>query len=323
MINAAKRNEILGMFDDAVKATVEECCADINLVDSMLKGNVEEVRNSIFKIQNCIIASVPEGVAVPKVSIYITPAGADVIDVITLSIGNKLNSTKKFKYQYIITRNSADTETVVDYIKEAYARLIVDELAESNLAKLNEVLGVIVEKANLSYAVKVVSSLGVDNKIVSELSNDNVVFVANDDRVFEMDDILIVAEPDGEFVTEDIIENAIVKEAEMFAECQTPEQLIDKHGCTVISYIANINKQVKAMTIIKKFCSKEYSKVRGNADAVAFFKDVNVYAIVSKVDGKFEVQLSPFDITTMRRVDYDVLAMLKAEGYAVQEGLVS
>lgn len=318
MISVEERDEIIGLFNERVNATVAECCTDVDLLRSMRNDDVEEIRNSIFKIQNCIVAAVPEGIKVPRLSLYITPAGGEEIDVVTLSLGNKLTANKKFKYQYVITQNCASTEEITSCICEVYTRLIVNDLAEKNLADLNEVLAKITKAAQLQYGVEVTTNLGVEGKTVSHLSNDLVEFVADEDRVFELDDILIVAAADGEIITEEMIEDAIKKEAEAFAVCQTPVQLVDAHGGPVISYIANINKQVKAMTMIKRFCSKEYSKVRGKSDAVAFFRDGDVYAIVSRTDGKFSIMLDAFDVNTLRKADYDVLAAIRDAGFDVR-----
>lgn len=74
-----------------------------------------------------------------------------------------------------------------------------------------------------------------------------------------------------------------------------------------MAYICDISKRLKPLTLIKKICSKNIEKLRGSKDAVAYYFEDDVFALVERRDGNFTVVLSPFDVKTLRRVDVDVL----------------
>lgn len=310
MYSVKDRDSVLAEFESVVSENVANNCSDMDMLSYMEQGNADLVRECVLKVQNNIIAAIPEGISVPKVSLYVSSTGsAEGISLVTITVTNKISATKKFKYASQVSRNNP-VKKLVDFLTMVYSELIVDVMADENLAVVNGVISEIVEKAGVDYTVSVVSGLGRNGRKVDYISDDEVVFVANDDRVFMLNDILAVAEP-SEVLSEEAIEDAIAKEAENIMSAQTVEQLVEKHGGYIISYLADINSQVRHMTLIKKVCSKNVSSLRGNKDSMAYFSEGDVYAIVARRDGQFEVVLSPFNIKTLRKEqDFDLLSKL-------------
>lgn len=191
-----------------------------------------------------------------------------------------------------------------------YADLITDEMIEENLKIVNDVLEEVVNKAGVSYEISVVSPVGQQGKVLSSILDDKVVFVADTERAFELEDIMALQEPD-EDITEDMIASAIEDEVNIVSGCQTPEQLVAKHGGMLVSYVCNINKQIRPMTLIKKVCSKDVMRVKGQNDTFAYYNNGEVFALLYRRDGEFEIALSPFDMKTLRKADFDVLGAIK------------
>lgn len=310
MYSLKERDSVLAEFEEVVSENIANNCSDMDLLAYMEQGNADLVRECALKVQNNIIAAIPEGVSVPKVSLYVSSTGTEEgISLVTVTVTNKISATKKFKYASQVTRNNP-VKKLVDFLTMVYSELIVDVMADDNLSVVNSVISNIVEKAGVDYSVSVVSGLGRNGKKVDYISDDEVVFVADEDRVFMLNDILVFAQP-SEVLSEDVIENAISKEAENIMSAQTTEQLVEKHGGYVISYLCDINSQVRHMTLIKKVCTKNVSSLRGNKDSLAYFSDGDVYAIVARRDGQYEVVLSPFNVKTLRKEqDFDLMSKL-------------
>ena len=70
LFNKEKVNECLQMFEDSAKELIAETCDDIDLEKFMKDGDGDAVRKSITKIQNNLVASIPQGIPVPGVSLY-------------------------------------------------------------------------------------------------------------------------------------------------------------------------------------------------------------------------------------------------------------
>lgn len=309
MFNVKDRDDVLNQFRTDASEKVNEACKNLDIVRFMMKSDVDCVRKCIEKVEACVISSIPQGTPVPKVTIHVTPTGDEYISIITITASNKIKSNKQFKFTVKVTKQDT-LETLKGFFIDIYAALIMDEMIETNLKIVNDVLEKVTDQAGVSYVVKVVSPLGKDGKVLYSIMDDEVEFVADVNRVFELDDILMLQTP-NEDVTEEMVNGAIADEVEVVSGCQTTEQLVAKHGGMLVEYICDINKQVRPMTLIKKVCSKNVEKVKGDNDTFAYFNNGEVFALLYRRDGEFEIALSPFDIKTFRKADFDVLGAIR------------
>lgn len=306
MVNLETKQMLLKQFDEIVEANMKENCSDLDMAGMMASDNVNLTKECVIKIKNNVLAALPVGVSVPRISIYQSCSGTDdgiTLNVITVT--NCISSDIKFKYQFAVTRTNP-VEVVKDFLKSIYKELIEDSLIRENLEVVNDVLEQAVEKAGISYKVKIVSPMGNYGKKIAFMSDDEIHFVADSERVFELDDILVLRDAD-DIITDEMIMSAFNNEVEAIAEAQTPEQLVDKRGGMLVKYVCDIRKSDRPMTMIKKVTNKNAMSKRGNKDAIMYFKDGDVFSLVARRDGNMEVLLSPFDIKTFRKVDFDVL----------------
>lgn len=309
MFSVVKRDEVLKEFKTEAINMVKEKCADLDLAGFMKNSDVDCIKAAVNKIDSCIIATIPYGIPVPKVSVHITATGEEEVTVVTITVTNKISSSKKFKYTNRFISNDI-VENIREFFLDMYADLITDEMIEENLKIVNDVLEEVVNKAGVSYEISVVSPVGQQGKVLSSILDDKVVFVADTERAFELEDIMVLQEPD-EDITEEMIASAIEDEVNIVSGCQTPEQLVAKHGGMLVSYVCNINKQIRPMTLIKKVCSKDVMRVKGQNDTFAYYNNGEVFALLYRRDGEFEIALSPFDMKTLRKADFDVLGAIK------------
>jgi hypothetical protein len=304
MINAVTRDTLVEQFQSGVSTMFEEVKGNYNIAEAMASNSIDDVRAIIKKVQSLMVANIPGNA--PKASLYISSSGVDEINVINITVANKISSSKSFSYQTSITKGKT-IEKIVDFMKDVYTALLVDDLICENLERVNEVLAEAVKDAGLSYGIKVVSPLGNDNKKIASMTDDEIVFVADPERVFTLDTIIVLLDEADEVITEDVITSHYNSLVDDISQAQTPEQLVGIHGGALVAYICDISKRLKPLTLIKKICSKNIEKLRGSKDAVAYYFEDDVFALVERRDGNFTVVLSPFDVKTLRRVDVDVL----------------
>lgn len=315
MYNLKTKNEILSAFVEGVKANKEANLKDFNLSEIMKTDNVEKTKEAIEKIRANVIAAIPEGIPVPAVSVYITPAGlgdTEGIALATISVTNRLKAAKKFKYTHVAEQtNAKEVFSTADFFEGVYSALIEEYLAEENLKVVNEVLAQESQKAEATYKVQVVSSLGEGNKTLAYLDDDVVIYVADAERVFELDDILALVP-----VTEDLldyeknnIESAKEQISNTFAENQTTAQFVNAHGGALIQYLCNLSSRKKALNLIRKL-GKSIDKIAtaGSKDGIFVYEKDHTCAIIARENGEFKLALSPFDTETYKNVDKDVLA---------------
>ena len=307
-----RKNEVVKVITD-FKNNAEEMfktsCKD-DVVAYMKENKAQEISDFCNKVKNCAIASIPEGYAVPNVSVYVNSTGTEEeIKVINLSVNHKVTSDFRFKFAYVFTALHVE-EDIKDAFIEVYETLLINQMAAENLKKVNEVMEIVTEKAGVDYKVSFVTPLKGDGKIVERISDDEVVFVADEEKVFEVENLLITYDAD-KFVTQEMIDEAIDLEADKIALATSTVKLVAQWGSPVIKYICNLNKQVKPMTIIKKAVTKNIIKVRGKKEEIGYFTDDDIFAIVAKRPEGYEVILSPFEIETFDAADLDVIKEIK------------
>lgn len=308
MYTIAKKDEILNGYLKFVKEGFEEHKETYTLDEAMKAGDVDRVRTIIKGIQNNAISSIPTGLPIPKASLYVNPIGENEITIINITLSNKINSSKSFKFSYVATRNNT-LQTVYEFISQVYLELLEDIMVEANLEIVNSILADAVKDADVPYTVSVISPLNNGGKKIASITDDSIVFVADSSKILDIEDLLILQEPD-ELISEEQIEaakSAIVNE---LATAQTPEELVGIYGGMLVSYVCNINKRVKPITLIKKVCSKKAASLHAKKEEIGYYNDNGVYSLVARRDGHFEVVLSPFDVETLRKVDFDVISAL-------------
>ncbi|MCI5597899.1 MAG: hypothetical protein MR360_01075 [Ruminococcus sp.] len=309
MYNVNTKEMVLSTFHESTKKMFDEATVDFDLKSSMEKGDVDGIRAIIKNVQNIMIACTPDGLLIPKVSLHISLSGEDEVNLVNIKISNKIHAEKKFGFKITITKEKS-IEKVFSFMEDVYSVLLVDQLIEENLKVVNDLLVQVVAESGITYDIKVVSSLGIQGKVISYMSDDEIVFVADESRILDLDDIIVLLDEPTEFISKELIaqhKKALVKE---LSTATTPEQLVKIHGGSLISYLINVRKSIQAMTLIKKVCNKNAKRLYGNKDAIAYYLEDDVFAIVARRDGNMEVILSPFDTKTFHKVDVDVLKKL-------------
>lgn len=306
MYNVAKKNEILRQFTENADANLELVRTYGDIAEFMRNDDAEMVKYLIGKAVKAVENSVPSGIDVPSVAVYTSQNGDDNrISIIDLTIRNKYSSNNVFKFKKQIVYSEKVYDVLSDYLKMSWIELITDALIKANLDIVNEKLQGIGKEAGNDFTVKIVSPLGCDGRKVVNLTDEEIVYVADESRILDMDDILLFCEP-TEFVTQEMIDKEYEATVARFAKAQTSPQFLAVHE-PLIGHICDINKLVKPSTIIKKVYSKNVQKLRSSKDTMAYFAKDKVFAVVSVTKEGKDVVLKPFNIDTLEVVDLDVL----------------
>lgn len=307
MISKTKKNSIVEAIQNAMEERKEANLKDLALEQFMADNDIDLVKKAINKINANVVASLPEGIPVPGTNFYITGSGSgNEITVVNMTVKSKVKAAKSFKYAKSFVSDDI-VDTIADFLTAVYVELVVDYLAELNLAEVNELLEDAAKQVELPYKVSFTSAIGGTNKKIAEISDEEVIFYADDERVFELEDLLALKEPD-DIITEDEIADAKLQVMKSLEGAQTPEQLVEARGGIFVGHIANINKNMKPAIMIKKVCNLNAENINTDKDLTAYYLKDNVFALVAQRDGQLEVLLSPFDLDTFHKVDVDVLA---------------
>ena len=306
MINAITKDEAISQFKNDTKDMFKSSRNNFDLNKHIEAGDVTGIRDVVKKIQSIMIACIPEGLNIPKVAMYVSAAGFDDISLINIKITNTIVSLRKFSYALTVTKDNS-TEKIFDFLMNVYVALVIDELINENLSKVNDVLFQIVAESGIEYNIKIVSPLGNEGKVIAYISDDEIAFVADENKVFELNNIIVLMDGATDVISEEVIQDHYKTIVEEISTAQTTPQLVGIHGGALISYVCGISSRVKPITMIKKSCTKNVLKLSGDKDAIAYFSKDDVYSIVARREGNFEILLSPFDVNTLCKVDYDVL----------------
>ena len=309
MVNAGQVKEIVAQFKQRAEELSTEVRekADVHFIIN--NNDVDLVRDMVRSIQNIMIGSIPTGFKIPKIVLHTSSFGEEKVAYIKLKVINSLHSDKKFSFGTTVTTDDEERiyDHIYDFLYEVYEKLLIDDIATQNLIKVNDVLNQAVASSSIDYGIRIVTSLGNEGKKVAYIADDEVVFVADYDRIFSLDDIIVFLDEPTEEISNDVIQDHFQAIVDELSLAQTPVQLVNAQGGVLVSYVCDINKRVKPMTIIKKVCNKNVRKLNTSKDVIAYYNEDNVYALLSCKEGVFEVILSPFDTKTLCKVDVDVI----------------
>lgn len=311
MINLETRNELLEQFKARANERLVENCQDVDFKKYFADADLYMVKNGIKKIKDNVYGALPLGYALEKTFMYVTATGDanSAMSVVNISISTSGKSAEDFKFKTAVTADSTYA-VVVDYMIEVYSVLLLDAMEKVNLKKVNEVLAEIAEKAGVDYSVSVVSSTDRAGRKINYMSDDTLELVADEDMVFQLDDLVVMKDVDGVIVTEDLKEQVMQQEIDAMKLAQTPEQYMKAKAGFLAGYVADVRKQVKPLTYIKKITSKNVRSGRGKKDCLMYFFEDGVFALVEQKDEQLNVVLSPFNVETYEKVDVDVLAKI-------------
>lgn len=310
-----------GINEEAVNNITKLAEARKDTVAEIAGKPAKEVIGSVTEIIAGIEASVAsprvDGVGFPTYLSKVTYEDNDSSEV-TVTIRTKLKSTYKYRKDVIVALDDEFIENVGKaYIDALFDMFYIDE-ATQNVEALNAKIASIIEENEIPYSF----SFAVDansTAIVLSVNDNEVVFNASVPRAHDIASLPIFKSGDeyNDLICKEATDNLV----EALKSIQTPVQLI-KGGVDIIKEVTGVSTKKRASKLIRdsyhrqaKFLGKVKTGVGYYNETVNINgEDVEVFALVSKAeDGTIALVLSPFDVKTLSKVDYDVVEAVKAQ----------
>ena len=314
MITLTERDQVLDKFEKAVEAKAEEVRGRIKLYSYYDAGVYDTVKAGIHDIRKMIENQLPEGIELDAVAVHVS----FVNNAINMILKNKYEeSAVKFRMKFsVIVRPDSTNDTMYDEviigIYNVYRDLVSDYMIRKNVALFNAAMEELTTMAGVDYKISVVSPYMNAGKVITTLTDDEVVFVCDPERIFEIDTMSVMQVP-GERFSEESISNYKKAEADKLATAQTTAEVVENKGFAIIQFVCNIQKFKKPLSFLKKIASKNIQNNKKEYDGLYYYLKDNVFALVEVKDGAAEIVLSPFSTETYKRVDgVDVLGAFKA-----------
>ena len=318
MVSEVKRKEIINKFADDVTAAADEQRPSLMIASYYQAGDLENVKSCIRLIEDMIRYRLPAGYKVGEKLDDVLVKIMFVGTAINLTIRNRYEGAKvTFRKKYpIIVRDGISNADLYDRVVEAiyyvFEGLLEDAMMRENLELINGAVDELVKAAGLDYKVSFVSPFGkdVESKIYA-LTDQEVVFVADKERLFKTEDLTILQTP-NEFIKQETIDSAKQILTDKFATAQTTAEFVGNLGFSLTHFLCDIGKTKKPLYYLKRITGKNLLNNREVYDGQYFYLKDGVFSIVERKDGVSEVVLTPFSTETFQRVDgVDVLGSFK------------
>ncbi len=305
------KDSIVAEFHTSVSDACSAIYQKYFIADHIAEGLLENLKKECKRLNSFVKTFLPKGIKVDYPKLRFALSG----DTFTITARNsEANSVLKYKIAKSFTRRTGSTNEVMfeeyaNWIYDLYEVLLVSALQQKNVDAVNAVLDEITQMADTSYSVHVAIPFGQKGKRLAYVSDDEVVFCVDEDKIFDLDDVAVMAEP-GNILSESDIQAAKEAVANEYATAHTVFEFIKNGGFNLINYLCGKTGK-SVMTQIKSITKKNMANQSRRVDGLAYYSVDNVFAIVEFKGGNIEVVLSPFNVDTFEKVDVDVMSVAK------------
>ena len=190
--------------------------------------------------------------------------------------------------------------------------------AMENIEALNAKVAGIIAENEIPYSFSFVVDANSSATVLS-VNDNEVVFNASITRAQDIASLAIFR--DGSEYNNLIRQEATDNLVAALKSIQTPVQLI-KGNVALIKEVTGVSTKKRASKLIRDSYHRQAKFLGKVKTGVGYFdetvkingEDVEVFALVSKAeDGTIALVLSPFDVKTLYKVDYDVVEAVKAQ----------
>ena len=310
-----------GIYAEAVNNVNKLAEVRQGVVASIAGKPAEEVINTVTEL----IDGIETGVKAPNVDGVKLPAylskvtyEADGSSKVTITVRTKLKSTYKYRKDAVV---ALDEDFIINagkvYIDALFDMFHIDE-AMQNVEALNTKIAGIIEENEIPYSFSFVVDANSSATVLS-VNDNEVVFNASITRAQDIASLAIFREGSeyNNLIRQEATDNLVAA----LKSIQTPVQLI-KGNVALIKEVTGVSTKKRASKLIRDSYHRQAKFLGKVKTGVGYFdetvkingEDVEVFALVSKAeDGTIALVLSPFDVKTLYKVDYDVVEAVKAQ----------
>lgn len=327
MYTSEQRDEILQSFDEGVATILTSGNSVLGTNPGEIVSDLDAISDYVkINVNNAVFSKIPEGAPAPhhlvRVGVSELSGASKATHSLSIVIRSSVSSSVPFKFHYSKANNAVTAQNLVDFVAGAIRSVLNSAMAATNLEEVNEFFAEGVESANLDYSIKFIprSTASRENNYVERVDNDAVVFIADDDRAFEVPNFIIFSEidEDDEFAEkkEAHKESSRAKVLEQLAGLDRPIDFLGAKLKLVKVLTSLTNHEVS--TIVSKSYSRKVSKsiekVNKDLDILVRAEDDVLGAVHRDGEtGDFSVILDPFHKKTLERSDIDLVAEVKKQ----------
>lgn len=301
MYNIEEKTLILNNFLADADQEVERAKCFGDVAELMKEGRDSAARSQV-KYLYTSIGSAAKRVRkdIPKMTVYVTMSGeSEEITMLKVTITNKDYPDGKLVFKRLISASEDVNGTLVDFFKSVYAQVLEDMLMRENVEKANKILAKITESAGLKFSVAVTTPLAYNGQKIAKITDEEVIFVVDSERIFKMGELVIFDE-ENEF-----FEEIMKGEISVFEQATSTPKFVGLKD-HVIGYLCDISARVKPATLIRKAYSTNYDHLnksegdkRKKTEGYAYVKDGDIFSVKEFSEEGETVVLSPFDLNTL------------------------
>lgn len=308
MYSKSELNDVLELFNQNVEYNCDLISKYTDLYSFFKLGDAVEVGNAVKNILNKLLASVPEGFE-QKINLYKTINGGETLNGIgiTLSI-NRKGKVVRLKNYFSVNKNIQNE--IIDWLTAVIRELIINDCMDVNIEVLNAKFAEITKEAKVPYAIEFCDTYEADGKRIVSITDEKVVFAVDPEKIFTIYNLLLLAESDGELVTEKQIKGVFDSEVTSIMKAATTPELVALKD-PVIMHVTGIPKTVKPLSLIKKVYTKDIAKAR--KEGVAKFMNDELFTAYSYDEEEIVNVLKPFDVKTFKPLEVDAMEFVPEE----------
>lgn len=320
MYTREQRDQILADFrENAAQLTDAEKYPRLN-ADIVEVAQDNDTFSDWLKItlKNAVEAQIPLGAPLPELTIRNSVTEIPSLDaaLISLTVSPKKSSPVAFNKESF-KRSDKDTNSyeIVDFLVDAYVRILYTLMENANLEKLNDVLAWATseEQADRKYSVSFIPSTLRERQsgFINTISDDELILVADSEAVFSLPEWVILADEDEE-VSEKRIEDARQGLVASLIAHDTVVSLLHAK-VPVIKILAGIGTH-RTHTLIRKAFGRDAegmnSKIKKSV--LALVETDDVIGAVEYNNGEVSVVLSPVSKDTLEPVEFNIVELAKS-----------
>lgn len=305
-----------GIYSSAMDSLVKLEANKKSVVKGIAKKKDDDFSSIISQlvsdIETIIKGTYFEGISVPDFISKITTVQDEDGRTLKISIRSKLKAAYKFVRERNVTITDNIVEDIATFYIDALFEMFYLDMAHKNVTALNDKIAGIVKENEIPYTVVFVVS-DTAKTIVNSITDNSLVLNASISEAHNIASLGLFYE--GSEYNDMVAAEAAKKLADELKAVQTPVQFL-KSNNDLIKKLTGVSTKKRANKLIREIHHRKVENLDAVKQGIGYFnaevevagEQVEIFALVEKSeDGTKTVILSPFNVKTLEKVDYNVL----------------
>ena len=282
-----------------------------------VQKSMDLVLEFLSVITAIVKAPTVNGVCLPLFITKIETTDTESLRSFNLIVRSKIKATVQYKKVTNIRVSENIIEDMTTIILDGLFTMYFQEMALQNIDGLNNKISQICRDNGIRQMFKF--TLSENNKVISYIDNDWVIFNADLERALDVT-------KQGIFLCGDDYNNLICKETTerlvaLLQTCEITPQLI-KGNIPLIKDMTELTTKKRASKLIRESYHRNAEALVNLKSGIGYYENtidydgekIKIFSLVEKTeDGDYKVILDPFDEVSLFNIEYDVLDALGVE----------